>query len=74
MILEINLRSFGTNPIGLGHFKLRSFWSDNNLKQKSLVKMSDMYLADKAAFDAAIAAATDKLLVIDFTATWCPPC
>ena len=32
------------------------------------------YLADKKAFDDAIAASTDKLLVIDFTATWCPPC
>ena len=32
------------------------------------------YLATKADFDAAIAASADKLLVIDFTATWCPPC
>ena len=36
--------------------------------------MSDMYLADKAAYDKAVAESADKLLVIDFTATWCPPC
>ena len=39
--------------------------------------MADMMLADKAAFDAAVAAtAADgaQALMIDFTATWCPPC
>ena len=36
--------------------------------------MTVEYLETKAAYDAAIAASTDKLLVIDFTASWCPPC
>ena len=36
--------------------------------------MSCEYLATKADFDKALADAGDKTVVIDFTATWCPPC
>ena len=36
--------------------------------------MTDMYLADLAAYDAAVKASSEKVLCIDFTATWCPPC
>ena len=37
--------------------------------------MADLYLADKAAFDSAVAATSGgNPLIVDFTASWCPPC
>ena len=36
--------------------------------------MTDMYLATKADFDQCLKDAGDKVVCIDFTATWCPPC
>ena len=32
------------------------------------------YIKNLAEFDAAKAATSDKAMIIDFTATWCPPC
>ena len=32
------------------------------------------YLATKAEFDQQLIDAGDKTIVIDYTATWCPPC
>ena len=36
--------------------------------------IGDIYLATKSNFDAAVAASSERPHILDFSASWCPPC
>merc|ERR1711862_396760 len=44
--------------------------SEKKKEKKKMVK----FVADKAEWDALMETSTTNLVVVDFTASWCPPC
>ena len=55
-------------------FSIVSIGANKQMQRQSRLKMAVTEIFSIAELDAAVSAAGDKLLVVDYSTTWCGPC